>query len=165
MSEENITNIPYSTEISEISELKNFEGEELGLSEWTEITQDQINTFAKVTGDNQWIHTNAELCKKKSPFKKPVAHGFLILSLASKFCYETFKLKNVSMGVNYGLDKVRFMNPTIVGSLLRGRVQLVSSEEIQNGIKYKMKITFELKDKEKPACVAEFIAIAYNQKN
>ena len=115
-----------------------------------------------MTGDNQWIHTNAELCKKNSPFKKPVAHGFLILSLASKFCYETFKLKNVSMGVNYGLDKVRFMNPTIVGSLLRGRVQLVSSEEIQNGIKYKMKITFELKDKEKPACVAEFIAIAYN---
>ena len=165
MSEENITNIPYSTEISEISELKNFVGKELGLSEWTEITQDQINTFAKVTGDNQWIHTNAELCKKKSPFKKPVAHGFLILSLASKFCYETFKLKNVNMGVNYGLDKVRFMNPTIVGSLLRGRVQLISSEEIQNGIKYKMKITFELKDKEKPACVAEFIAIAYNQKN
>ena len=162
MSEENITNIPYSTEISEISELKNFVGKELGLSEWTEITQDQINTFAKVTEDNQWIHTNAELCKKKSPFKKPVAHGFLILSLASNFCYETFKLKNVSMGVNYGLDKVRFMNPTIVGSLLRGRVQLVSSEEIQNGIKYKMKITFELKDKEKPACVAEFIAIAYN---
>merc|ERR1712028_284264 len=104
-------------------------------------TQDQINTFAKVTGDNQWIHTNAELCEKHSPFKKPVAHGFLILSLASKFCYETFKLKNVSMGVNYGLDKVRFMNPTIVGSLLRGRVQLISSEEIQNGIKYKMKLT------------------------
>ena len=70
MSEENITNIPYSTEISEISELKNFVGEELGLSEWTEITQDQINTFAKVTGDNQWIHTNAELCEKHSPFKK-----------------------------------------------------------------------------------------------
>ena len=67
MSEENITNIPYSTEISEISELKNFVGEELGLSEWTVITQDQINTFAKVTGDNQWIHTNAELCKKHSP--------------------------------------------------------------------------------------------------
>ena len=64
MSKENITNIPYSTEISEISELKNFVGKELGLSEWTEITQDQINTFAKVTGDNQWIHTNAELCKK-----------------------------------------------------------------------------------------------------
>jgi len=162
MSEENFTNIPYSTEISEISELKNFVGKELGLSEWTEITQDQINTFAKVTGDNQWIHTDAELCEKYSPFKKPVAHGFLILSLASKFCYEAFKLKNVGMGINYGLDKVRFMNPTIVGSLLRGRVQLISSEEIQNGIKYKMKLTFELKDKEKPACVAEFIAIAYN---
>tara|TARA_B100000959_G_scaffold111257_1_gene117336 strand:+ start:105 stop:593 length:489 start_codon:yes stop_codon:yes gene_type:complete len=161
MSEQNFINKPYSTEINELSDLKNYIGKEVGLSEWTIITQDQIDAFAKITDDNQWIHINPELCKKHSPYKKPVAHGFLVLSLAPKFCYETLKFNNVSMGVNYGCDKVRFMNATRVNSSIRARIFLISCEQIEGGSRYKLKIIYELKDQEKPACVAEFIAIAY----
>ena len=160
-SEQNIINKAYSTEVNELSDLKNYVGKEIGLSEWTTITQDQINTFAKITDDNQWIHISPELCEKHSPYKKPVAHGFLVLSLAPKFCYETLKLNNVSMAVNYGCDKVRFMNATRVNSSIRARISVISFEDIKGGIKYKLKIIYELKDQEKPACVAEFISIAY----
>tara|TARA_B110000003_G_scaffold152808_2_gene153521 strand:- start:32725 stop:34059 length:1335 start_codon:yes stop_codon:yes gene_type:complete len=151
----------YSTEIQNLLELKNYIGKELGVSEWTTISQDQIDTFARTTDDNQWIHINPEMAKELSPYKKPIAHGFLILSLSSKFCYETVKLMDVGMGINYGLDKVRFMNATPVGSLVRARVSLISTKDVTGGLRYKMKLVFELKGQEKPACVAEFIALAY----
>ena len=161
MEEQQIRQESYATEISQLSDLKNYIGKELGISQWTTISQNQIDTFARTTDDNQWIHVNPELAKKHSPYKKPIAHGFLILSLASKFCYETVKLLDVGMGVNYGLDKVRFMNATPVGSLVRARVSLISTEDVTGGLRYKMKLVFELKGQEKPACVAEFIALAY----
>ena len=161
MEEQQIRQESYATEISQLSDLKNYIGKELGVSEWTTISQNQIDTFARTTDDNQWIHVNPELAKKHSPYKEPIAHGFLILSLASKFCYETVKLLDVGMGVNYGLDKVRFMNATPVGSLVRARVSLISTEDVTGGLRYKMKLVFELKGQEKPACVAEFIALAY----
>lgn len=161
MEEQQIRQESYATEISQLSDLKNYIGKELGVSEWTTISQNQIDTFARTTDDNQWIHVNPALAKKHSPYKKPIAHGFLILSLASKFCYETVKLMDVGMGVNYGLDKVRFMNATPVGSLVRARVSLITTEDVTGGLRYKMKLVFELKGQEKPACVAEFIALAY----
>ena len=161
MEEQQIRLESYATEISQLSDLKNYIGKELGVSEWTTISQNQIDTFARTTDDNQWIHVNPALAKKHSPYKKPIAHGFLILSLASKFCYETVKLMDVGMGVNYGLDKVRFMNATPVGSLVRARISLISTEDVTGGLRYKMKLVFELKGQEKPACVAEFIALAY----
>ena len=161
MEEQQIRQESYATEISQLSFLKNYIGKELGVSEWTTISQNQIDTFARTTDDNQWIHVNPALAKKHSPYKKPIAHGFLILSLASKFCYETVKLMDVGMGVNYGLDKVRFMNATPVGSLVRARVSLISTDDVTGGLRYKMKLIFELKGQEKPACVAEFIALAY----
>ena len=92
MEEQKIRQESYATEISQLSDLKNYIGKELGVSEWTTISQNQIDTFARTTDDNQWIHVNPALAKKHSPYKKPIAHGFLILSLASKFCYETVKL-------------------------------------------------------------------------
>lgn len=158
---QNFSDSPHSTDITSLSNLKNYVGKELGLSKWTKITQKQINSFANITDDHQWIHIDAERCKKQSPYKKPIAHGFLVLSLASKFCYETYQLQNTSMGVNYGLDKVRFINASEVNSFIRGRVSLISCEEINNGMKYKVKIVFEIKNQKKPACIAEFIAIAY----
>ena len=161
MEEQQMSQKAYATEIPKLSDLKNYLGSEIGLSEWTTISQNQIDTFARTTDDNQWIHINPEMAKKYSPYKKPIAHGFLILSLASKFCYETIKFKDVGMGVNYGLDKVRFMNATPAGSLIRARVSLISVEDISGGLRYKMKLIFELKGHEKPACVAEFIALAY----
>jgi len=129
------------------------------------ITQEMIDTFARTTDDNQWIHIDPEKSAKYSPYKKTVAHGFLVLSLASKFCYETFKVQDVAMGVNYGLDKVRFMNATLVGSLLRARVSLLEFTPFEGGGKYKLKLVFELKGEEKPACVAEFIAQVYCNPN
>jgi|TARA_B100000795_G_scaffold222516_1_gene177462 acyl dehydratase len=165
MTEEFLTNKAYTTEIPHLSDVKNYIGKEMGLSGWSTITQEQINNFGKVTDDNQWIHTDAVMAEKYSPYKKPIAHGFLILSLASKFCFETFRILDISMGLNYGLDKVRFINAAVVGSSIRGRVTLLSAEDVPGGLRYKMKLVFELKGEEKPACVAEFIAQAYADPN
>ena len=92
MTEEQLSDKPYATEIKHLADLKNYVNKELGLSKWFKITQEQINTFGNVTNDNQWIHTDPELAAKHSPYKQTIAHGFLILSLASKFCFETFKM-------------------------------------------------------------------------
>lgn len=160
-----VKNEPYKTSLAHLTELEGLLGQELGLSPWTEITQDQISTFAKITGDEQWIHIDREKSKRESPYGTTIAHGFMILSLASRFAYETMHINDVIMGLNYGLDKVRFMNATPSGAKVRGRLSLMDYETIENGAKYKVKITFELQGKEKPACVAEFLAHAYTSKN
>ena len=156
-----ITQTPYSTNFEKLSDLKNYLGKELGLTDWMTITQEGINTFASLTDDEQWIHTDVEKSKQFSPYKTTVAHGFMVLSMASKFAYETITFGNVVMGVNYGMNKVRFPNPTRVNSKLRGRVSLMDYKEIPNGAQYVMKIEFELEGEPKPACVAEFVARAY----
>jgi len=155
------TNTAYATRLTNTSELSAYIGKELGLTEWMPMTQQRINTFADATEDFQWIHTDVERSASFSPYKKTVAHGFLVLSMASKVSYDTFSIENVAMGVNYGLDKVRFPNATKSGNFFRGRVSLLECDEIKGGVKYKMVIVFELKGEDKPACVAEFIAIAY----
>ena len=165
MAEEKSINKAYSTEVPQLSDLTHYLGKELGISNWMTITQDMIDSFAKTTEDTQWIHIDPEKSAKYSPYKKTVAHGFLVLSLASKFCFETLKIKDIAMGVNYGLDKVRFMNATPVGALLRARVSLMEFSPFEGGGKYKLKLVFELKGVEKPACVAEFIAQVYSNPN
>lgn len=152
---------PYSTHFDHLIDLKDSVGKEIGLTEWTEITQEAINTFAKVTKDEQWIHVDPERSKKESPYGTTIAHGFMILSLASKFAYEAFTVGDVTMGVNYGLDKVRFPNATPSGAMVRARIALKEFKEIKGGAKYIMNVVFEIQGQEKPACVAEFIAIAY----
>ncbi len=156
-----ITTTPYSTALEHLADLENYIGKELGLTDWVTITQDQINTFAEATGDHQWIHVDVERSKKQSPYKQTVAHGFLVLSLASQFTYETFSIKDVVMGVNYGLDKVRFPNATPAGAKLRGRVSLMTYKTITGGARYKVLVSFEIQGQTKPACVAEFIGQAY----
>ena len=155
------TTSPYSTKLKELSELKDYIGKELGLTEWITIEQGRIDSFAETTEDRQWIHTDPERSAAFSPYKKTVAHGFLVLSLASKISYDAFSIENVVMGVNYGLDKVRFPNATKSDAQLRGRVSLMEYDAIPGGAKYKVKIVFELQGEEKPACVAEFLAMAY----
>lgn len=155
------TNTPYSTHIAKLSDLNTYVGKELGLTDWMDITQADINTFGKLTHDEQWIHTDVEKSKQFSPYKTTIAHGFMVLSMASKFAYETMSMGDVAMGVNYGLNKVRFPNPTRVNSKLRGRVSLLDCKDIENGVQYIMKIEFELEGQAKPACVAEFVARAY----
>jgi acyl dehydratase len=135
-------------------------GQEIGLTEWMTIDQDRIDTFAKATGDFQWIHTDPELSRIHSPYGTTIAHGFLVLSLASKFIYECYHVDDVSMGVNYGLDKVRFPSATPVDAKLRARVKLKAFDPIEKGAKLTMDMVFEVEGNDKPCCVAEFIAMA-----
>ncbi len=156
-----MTNKAYKTHLDTLAELKDKVGQEIGLTEWVTIEQDRINDFATTTEDNQWIHINPEMSKQFSPYGAPIAHGFLVLSLAPKFSYETLTIGNVVMGVNYGCDKVRFPNATKVGAKLRGRVKVADYMDLPGGARYKMEITFELEGEEKPACVAIMVAQAH----
>ena len=156
-------NNSYSTKFKELSELKIFIGKELGLTDWMQMSQQKIDDFAKITDDKQWIHTDPEKSALYSPYKKTVAHGFLVLSMVSRISFNAFSIENVVAGINYGLDRVRFPNATKSDSTYRGRVSLIEFLEIPGGAKYKLKIEIEIKGEEKPACIAEFLALAYTK--
>ena len=158
---EAIINEPYSTHFDHLADLKNNIGKELGLSKWVNITQENVNLFAKLTEDEQWIHVDPERSKKESPYQQTIAHGFYVLSYASRFSYDCLSFGDVTMGVNYGMNKVRFMSPTPVGAKIRGRISLLDYQEKPGGGRYIMKVIFEIEGQEKPACVAEFVAQAY----
>jgi acyl dehydratase len=132
------------------------EGQTLGTSEWMEIDQDRVNMFADATGDHQWIHINKEMAEQ-SPFGTTIAHGFLTLSLLPMLMKETYTINKVAMGINYGCNKVRFINPVKVGSRVRGIAEVVSVEEAGGGIQLVVKATIEIEGEEKPACVAETV--------
>lgn len=132
------------------------EGQTLGTSEWMEIDQDRVNMFADATGDHQWIHINKEMAEQ-SPFGTTIAHGFLTLSLLPMLMKETYSINKVAMGINYGCNKVRFINPVKVGSRVRGIAEVVSVEEAGGGIQLVVKATIEIEGEEKPACVAETV--------
>lgn len=134
------------------------EGLELGVSDWLEITQERIDTFADATGDHQWIHVDPERAKA-GPFGAPIAHGYLTMSLVNKFLPETVVVKGISMGVNYGSDKLRFPAPVPVGSRIRGRSELVKVEEVKNGaIQATVRVTVEIEGGDRPACVVDTIS-------
>ena len=153
----------YSTKFKELIELKKFIGKELGITDWMEMNQQKINDFAKITDDNQWIHTDPKKSALYSPYKKTIAHGFLVLSMISRITFNAFTIENLTAGINYGLDKVRFPNATKSDSTYRGIVSLIEFTEIPGGAKYKLKVEIEIKGEEKPACVAEFLALAYTK--
>ncbi|HEV7349152.1 MaoC family dehydratase [Telluribacter sp.] len=137
-------------------------GQEIGVSPYLTITQDMINDFAKATGDHQWIHVDVEKARQFSPFKTPVAHGFLTLSLAPRLMADLFRVLSVKMGVNYGANKVRFTSVVPSGSQVRMRATLLETEEVPNhGLKIIVQCIFELEGQEKPACVAELISVLY----
>ncbi len=160
---ESKTNNAYKSKFNSIDELEGFLGKEIGLTNWYSMNQDRINTFADATEDHQWIHIDKEKCEKESPYKTTIAHGFLMLSMCSKIMFATYELNNVGMVLNYGLDKVRFTNATTSGSRYRGRVSLMGFDAKENGAKYKMKVVIELEGQNKPACIAEFLALAYKK--
>lgn len=161
MADQPIKNEAYATRFKHLVDMKEYVGKELGLSDWITITQERIDTFAEATEDYQWIHTDPERSKLHSPYKKTIAHGFLILSFASKFTYDCYTVDDVVMGVNYGLNKVRFPNATPSGAMIRGRISLMGYDEKPGGARFILKAVFEIKGAEKPACVAEFIGQAY----
>ena len=141
-----------------IAGLEALVGEHLGYSDWLEITQDRVNTFADATGDHQWIHVDPERAKAESPFGGPIAHGYLTLSLANLFLPEIMQVENVSMGVNYGCEKVRFPAPVPVGSRVRGGGEIISAEEVKGGVQVVVRMTIEIEGSERPACVIDTIS-------
>ena len=144
-----------------LSELAACVGQEVAVSDWITITQQQVNLFADATGDHQWIHVDPEKASA-GPFGGPIAHGFLTLSLLPKFFESSFEILGSRMGVNYGLNKVRFMSPVRVGSRLRGRMTLLASEPIDNaGVQLTWKVTVECEGAVKPVCVAESLVRRY----
>jgi acyl dehydratase len=143
-----------------VDELKAAVGETLGSSDWVTIDQKQIDTFAEATGDHQWIHVDTEKAKN-GPFGTTIAHGFLTLSLAPIFSWQVYKVENVKMGINYGLNKVRFTAPVPVGRRVRGTFELADVSEVTGGVQVASKVTIELEGSEKPACVAETLTRLY----
>jgi acyl dehydratase len=149
-----------TTIVQGIDGLKEKVGEHLGYSEWHEVTQDQVNQFADATGDHQWIHIDPERAKA-GPFGGPIAHGYLTLSLAPMLMGEVVRTEGVSMGVNYGLNKLRFPSPVPVGKRLRMGAQLKEVTDIDGGAQSVYELTFEVEGQDKPACVAEAVYRVY----
>jgi acyl dehydratase len=146
-----------TTVINGLDELKSraAEGADLGRSDWMEITQDRINTFADATSDHQWIHVDAQRAAA-GPFGTTIAHGYLTLSLVIPLMEEIFTVSGVSMGINYGLNRVRFPAPVPVGSRIRLGAKLASAEDVGGGaVQATMDLTMEIEGGAKPACVAQ----------
>jgi acyl dehydratase len=147
--------------LQNLAELASLVGQEVAVSDWLTVTQEQVNLFAQATGDHQWIHVDVERAKA-GPFGAPIAHGFLTLSLLPRFFETSMELRNSRMGVNYGLNKVRFTAPVPVGSRLRGRMKLLACEPIENsGYQLTWLVTVEREGSEKPVCVAESLTRRY----
>ena len=133
-------------------------GSHLGFSQWHEVTQSQIDLFADATDDHQWIHVDPARAAQ-GPFGTTIAHGFLTLSLAPMLSAEVYRLDGVAMGVNYGCNRVRFPAPVKVGTRVRGGVELLSVEPASMGRQVTTRITVEVEDSDKPACVVELVAL------
>ncbi len=145
-----------------VEEMSALVGREAAVGDWIEISQDRINRFADATEDHQWIHIDTERAAKESPFKTTIGHGFLSLSMLSKMSYETVRVKGkFKMGINYGLNRVRFPAPVPAGSKLRGRFAVQAFDEHDWGIQTTWSITIELEGSTKPCVVAEWVTRAY----
>lgn len=132
-------------------------GTHLGYSDWLQIDQDRINLFADATGDHQWIHVDVEKAKQ-GPFGAPIAHGYLTLSLSNLFLPQIVEVRGFAMGVNYGVDKVRFPAPVTVGSRIRGGGELIEVTDVKGGIQTLVRITVEIEGGDKPACVIDSLS-------
>ena len=141
----------------EVKDLKAHEGEHLGTSDWHAVTQEQVNLFAEATGDHQWIHVDPERAKA-GPFGGTIAHGYLTMSLAPALLQEVWQVDGMRLGLNYGINKLRFPAPVPVGSKLRVDATLAKVEEVGGGGQQAtLAVTFEIEGQEKPACVAEVV--------
>src|SRR5918995_2972205 len=146
--------------ITGLEELKQAEGDDLGTSDWHDVTQEAIDAFADVTGDHQWIHVDTERALE-TPFGGTIAHGYYTLSLAPMLMDRIFTLEGFAFAVNYGLNKVRFPAPLPVGAKVRMHAKLTGLEELPGGAQMTVTVTFEREGGEKPVCVAETLARVY----
>jgi acyl dehydratase len=147
--------------IASVEELKALIGQEVAVTSWVDVSQERVNMFAKATGDHQWIHLDVERSRRESPYGGTIAHGFLTLSLLPMLMESAVSMPNCKMGVNYGLNKVRFPAPVPVGSRVRARMTLLEVEDIEGGAQIMWKVTIERDGGDKPVCVAESIARRY----
>ncbi|MDO5288581.1 MAG: MaoC family dehydratase [Pseudomonadota bacterium] len=143
-----------------LSDLAACVGQEVTVTDWFTVTQKHIDQFADATDDHQWIHVDAERAKA-GPFGTTIAHGYLTLSLLAGFFARSLKVDDVRMGINYGLNKVRFMAPVPVNSRLRARIELLKTEPIEGGMQNTWKVTVEREGSDKPVCVAESLSRSY----
>jgi acyl dehydratase len=143
------------------AELAGSIGKHLGHSAWMEVTQDRIQRFADATDDQQWIHVDPARAKQ-GPFGAPIAHGYLTLSLVNRFLPEIVEVRGISMGVNYGADRIRFPAPVKVGSRIRGGAELIEVENTKDGgVQAKIRVTVEIEGSDRPACVVDTISRYY----
>ena len=150
-----------STTTTTLAELPSLKGQLLGASEWFEITQQRVNTFADATGDHQWIHVDVERASRESPFGGPIGHGFLTLSLFVTMWSQVLVVTDAGMAVNYGLNKVRFPAPVPVGSKVRLTATLVDVEEVRGGLQLTVGGVIEREGGDKPVCVLESVTRLY----
>ena len=147
---------------ADFNELKSAVGSEVGVSDWLEITQDRINTFADATGDEQWIHVDPERAAREMPGGRTIAHGLLSLSLIPMFIRQIIGLKGLRNTLNYGANKVRYLTPVPAGARLRGRLSILETQEVPpNALRVTYKVAIEIEGGERPACVAEVIGQHY----
>jgi acyl dehydratase len=144
-----------------LEELRTLVGQPLGTSDWMEITQEQVQLFADATGDHQWLHTDPERARRESPYGQTIAHGFLTLSLCPALSQQVFQIEGIKMGVNYGLNRVRFPSAVKVGARIRLSAQMLDLKESQGGATVTYKQTIEVEGQDRPACVAEMMARLY----
>ncbi|CAN7387132.1 MaoC family dehydratase [Pseudoduganella sp. LjRoot289] len=148
-------------DIASLDEMKTLVGSEVAVSEWIEITQERVNQFAAATNDHQWIHVDVERAGRESPFGGTIAHGFLTLSLVPAMLESALRMVDMKMGLNYGLNKVRFPGPVPVGSRLRARMTIQAIEDIEGGAQVEWGVVIEREGQAKPVCVAEFVMRRY----
>ena len=145
------------------ADLKQLLGQEIAITDWFNVAQERIQQFADTTLDHQWIHVDVDRARRESPFEAPIAHGFLTLSLLPHFMHQALEIKQgVRLGVNYGLNRVRFVSPVRAGSNIRARIVLQSLKDVKDGMEAVFNATIELEGSEKPACVAEWVVRYYH---
>jgi len=150
------------TQIESIAALANFAGKEVGISDWLEVSQERIDQFAEASEDRQWIHLDPDRAARESPYKTTIAHGFLTLSLLSVLARHALSVSGVRMGINYGLNRVRFVAPVPAGARIRGRFTLGNVEQIKGGVQSTWNVTVECEGSDKPCCVAEWLVRYYD---
>jgi len=147
--------------VGSLEELRTLAGQEVFVTDWVQLSQRHIDLFAEASGDFQWIHVDVARAHKESPYGNTIAHGFLTLSLLGQFYAKHVSLPFCEMGLNYGLNKVRFTSPVVAGSRLRGRFVLARLDDIAGGVQLSFAVTLEVEGKERPALVAESVIRQY----
>jgi acyl dehydratase len=147
--------------ISDLDHLRQLQGQQVGVSDWFEVTQERINAFADATDDHQWIHVDADRASRESPFRTTIAHGFLTLSLVSALMRDALSIGGLRMAINYGLNRVRFVAPVVAGARIRALIALASVTSVDGGVQATWTISIEREGSSKPCLVAEWLVRYY----